>query len=117
MLSQFRPSLKLKTAPGAIATLITFAIMLTRGMMFGRTSAMNRQGLAGAIISGLFFVVLLGIVFQVPWPNVVADITDGEALIANLGALFVSTYLLPFELLALLLLVALTGALLLARDR
>ena len=29
---------------GAIATLITFAIMLTRGMMFGNTSPANRPG-------------------------------------------------------------------------
>ncbi len=32
---------------GAISTLITFAIMLTRGMMYGTTSRNNRQTLAG----------------------------------------------------------------------
>jgi NADH:ubiquinone oxidoreductase subunit 6 (subunit J) len=102
---------------GAIATLITFAIMLTRGMMFGSTAQLNRQALAGGLIAILFFLVILGVVFQIPWPDVAAEITDGEALIANLGMAFVTTYLVPFELLALLLLVALTGALLLARDR
>jgi len=102
---------------GAIATLIAFAIMLTRGLMFGRTSPTNRQKLASGLIASLFFLALAGIMSSIPWPNVGAPLGDGEEIIANLGELFVTTYLLPFELLALLLLVALTGALLLARDR
>jgi hypothetical protein len=36
---------------GAISTLITFAIMLTRGMMFGATSPLNRQAGTAAIIA------------------------------------------------------------------
>ena len=42
---------------------------------------------------------------------------EGEAAIAMLGELFVTEYLVPFELMALLLLVALAGAVMLARDR
>ena len=45
---------------GAISTLITFAIMLTRGMMFGATSPRNRQSCTGAIIAMLAFLVLAG---------------------------------------------------------
>ncbi len=36
---------------GAISTLITFAIMLTRGMMYGRTSSNNKQLLSAAIMA------------------------------------------------------------------
>ena len=36
---------------GAISTLITFAIMLTRGMMFGRTAVRNRQWLASLLLT------------------------------------------------------------------
>lgn len=43
--------------------------------------------------------------------------TTGEQIIAKIGYLLVADYLLPFELMALLLLVALAGAILLARDR
>jgi NADH:ubiquinone oxidoreductase subunit 6 (subunit J) len=100
---------------GAISTLITFAIMLTRGMMFGGTSPTNRQFLTGIIIAGLLFFVLAGLLTNMPWPTPESEvvITNGETL----GELFVTTYLVPFELMALLLLVALAGALLLARDR
>ena len=101
---------------GAISTLITFAIMLTRGMMFGRTSSTNRQMLSVAIITVLLFLVLMGLLLNVAWPQVGAELAGGEQLIADLGELFVTTYLVPFELMALLLLVAMAGAILLARD-
>ena len=102
---------------GAISTLITFAIMLTRSMMFGGTSPLNRQAGTGAIFSILFFVVLAGILAAVPWPTYEIALGDGEEIIATLGELFVTRYLVPFEMTALLLLVALAGAILLARDR
>jgi NADH-quinone oxidoreductase subunit J len=102
---------------GAISTLITFAIMLTRGMMYGRTSSNNRQVLTAVIMAGLLFVTLWGILGNVPWPEVYAELPHGEVIIANLGELFVTSYLIPFEMMALLLLVALAGALMLARDK
>lgn len=113
---------------GAISTLITFAIMLTRGMMFGPTSPLNRQAGTASMIVALLFVVLGGLATYMPWANATLDLTTlswgvfsdrstGEAIIASLGQKFVTTYLVPFELMAVLLLVALAGAILLARDR
>lgn len=102
---------------GAIATLITFAIMLTRGMMQGKSASTNRQTLSTAIIASLLFLVLIGIILNVAWPNVGEEISGSEALIADLGEMFVTSYLVPFELMAVLLLIALAGAIMLARDR
>jgi NADH:ubiquinone oxidoreductase subunit 6 (subunit J) len=102
---------------GAISTLITFAIMLTRGMMYGVTSPRNRQAGTAAIIAALLFVVLAALMKAMPWPTAAEPIGDGEAIIARLGSAFVNEYVVPFELLALLLLVALAGAIVLARDR
>lgn len=113
---------------GAISTLITFAIMLTRGLMFGATSPLNRQAGTATMIIALLFSVLGGLVIWMPWPEVGVDLSTvswgifadrgaGEAIIATMGQKFVTTYLVPFELMAVLLLVALAGAILLARDR
>lgn len=102
---------------GAISTLITFAIMLTRGMMYGGTSPTNRQQLSALVVVGLLFCVLLGLAYEGPWPAAAGEIGSGESIIATLGVLFVNDYLIAFQLVALLLLVALSGALLLARDR
>lgn len=102
---------------GAISTLITFAIMLTRGMMYGGTSPTNRQLLTSVIAVGLLFAVLVGLSFNTAWPVAESELGTGEAVVGTLGQLFVTDYLVAFELLAVLLLVALSGALLLARDR
>lgn len=101
---------------GGISTLISFAIMLTRTMMFGVTAPLNRQSGTAAIIVATIFSVLLGVVAVVPWPSDPVELPGGEAMIAQLGELFVTTYLVPFEMMALLLLVVLAGAIMLARD-
>ncbi|MBK8050158.1 MAG: NADH-quinone oxidoreductase subunit J [Anaerolineales bacterium] len=103
---------------GAITTLISFAIMLTRGMMKGGVSARNQQSGTALIITLLTFLVLAATMRFSAWPRqATAPILDFEAVIRNLGASFVNEYVIAFELLALLLLVALAGAIVLARDR
>ncbi len=102
---------------GAVATLITFAIMLTRTMMYGRTSPINRQWGKVALFVTLFFAALLGFIQGVPWTSTFAELPSSEATIAALGVEFVTTYVVAFEVLGLLLLVALVGAVMLARDR
>lgn len=101
---------------GGISTLISFAIMLTRTMMFGVTAPLNRQSGTAAIVVITIFSVLVGVISVVPWPSNAVELPGGEAMIARLGELFVTTYLVPFEMMALLLLVVLAGAIMLARD-
>ena len=125
---------------GAIAMLIAFAIMLTRSMMYGRSSPLNSQWGKSSLFALLFFAGLLAFARATPWPTademVVADeaIVDAlgvpprlvvwpadrviadEALIRALGQEFVTTYVIAFEVLGLLLLLALVGAVMLARD-
>lgn len=102
---------------GAIATLIIFAVMLTRSMMYGRTPPINRQWGKVALFAFLFFAALLGFLQGVPWPTESPIVAADESMIAALGVEFVTTYVVAFEILGLLLLVALVGAVLLARDR
>lgn len=101
---------------GAIATLIAFAIMLTRSMMFGRTSPLNHQWGKSALFALLFFMALGAFMQAIPWPVGGGPVVADEAVIAQLGLEFVSTYVIAFEVLGLLLLVALVGAVMLARD-
>ena len=103
---------------GGISTLITFAIMLTRGMMFvGKISPLNRQSGSVAIVVSMIFFIMLGLLLNAPWPEAGLELAGGEEMIAQIGMLLVTTYLVPFEMMAVLLLVALAGAILLARDR
>ncbi len=99
---------------GAIAILILFAIMLSRRMMTSSEPQTNRQTWLAAIVSPLLFIAILVLVLQVNWP-VSSAAPTGDALIL-LGMSFLGSYVIPFEVISVLLLVALVGAIILARD-
>lgn len=100
---------------GAIATLIVFAIMLSRGMMIGRVKMNNFQAGISAVVALLLFVLLSVVLLQAPWP------VDPQAITADpiplIGEAFVTTYVIPFQVIAVLLSVALVGAIMIARER
>ncbi len=99
---------------GAIAILILFAIMLSRRMMTGDEPQTNSQTWLAAIVSPLLFIALLIVVLQVNWPVSTAAPTNDTLLL--LGMSFLGSYVIPFEVVSVLLLVALVGAIILARD-
>jgi NADH:ubiquinone oxidoreductase subunit 6 (subunit J) len=100
---------------GAISTLIIFAIMLSRNMMDAKTPRFNDQWGVVAGFSLLLFVILLALLTRVRWP-VTAEPVPPDA-IARLGAAFVGPYVVPFEVASVLLVVAMIGAIIIARER
>jgi NADH:ubiquinone oxidoreductase subunit 6 (subunit J) len=101
---------------GAISVLILFAIMLTRGLMTSTETAENGQWIGAALIALLFFAILAFVALGTTWPVPVTPAQVPSDLIANLGTELVTTYLLPFEAVSLLLLAALVGAIVIARE-
>lgn len=102
---------------GAIAILILFAIMVSRGLMAERQSQRNQQWWIAALVALLIFVVLGVVLWQVDWP--VADeqaLASPSVAISQLGQDLLGPYVIPFEVASVLLLVALIGAVILARD-
>lgn len=100
---------------GAIATLIIFATMLTRGMMLGRTKMSNFQSGISGVVAILLLGLLVLVLLQVNWPTEALPVPDDT--IAMIGEAFVSAYVIPFEVMSVLLLVALVGAIMIARER
>lgn len=99
---------------GAIAVLILFAIMLTRGLMKNEDSGMNKQWAWAAIAISTLFLGMFIVILQVPWllnSSVIA--TD---IVPFLGTELLTTYLLPFEIVSVLLLATLIGAFIIARE-
>ncbi len=99
---------------GAIAVLILFAIMLTRGLMQSQETGVKKQWAAAAIIAGVLFLGMALIAVRGPWMVGTQPITAD--LVPQLGTLLVTSYVLPFEVISLLLLGALVGALVIARE-
>ncbi|MCX7839914.1 MAG: NADH-quinone oxidoreductase subunit J [Anaerolineae bacterium] len=99
---------------GAISILILFAVMLTRGLMKRDLPAQNSQWIAAAFIALVLFAALLYVVFNTTWRAVETQVAGD--LIPKLGTELMTTYLLPFEAVSLLLLAALIGAIVIARE-
>ena len=99
---------------GAVAVLILFAIMLTRGLTGVGIRQVNEQwGLAG-FVSLVLFVTLAFLLWGIEWQVVKGSIVT--ASIADLGEALLTSYVLPFEVAAVLLLVSLVGAIIIARE-
>jgi len=100
---------------GAVNVLILFAIMLVnkREPLTPLKNAWVRQGLTALVCAGLF--ALLGAVsITTPWAVLPEAPSVGDTAL-RLGQHFFSDFLLPFELASVLLLIAMIGAIVLAR--
>lgn len=99
---------------GAIAVLILFAIMLTRGLMKSPDSNINRQWAWAALAISILFLGMFLIILQVPW--VLSGTAVYTDIVPRLGDALLTTYVWPFEVVSVLLLAALIGAFILARE-
>ncbi|NJM00686.1 MAG: NADH-quinone oxidoreductase subunit J [Synechococcaceae cyanobacterium SM2_3_2] len=98
---------------GAVNVLILFAIMLVNRRYVFKPLQLGwlRNGATAAVCLGLFALLATAIT-QTPWPEQpIAAISSVEVI----GGHFFSDYLLPFEVASVLLLMALVGAIVLAR--
>ncbi len=99
---------------GAINVLILFAIMLVnkRQNFVPYATAWVRKALTAVVSFGLF-ALLSTMVIATPWA--ISSVTPAPQPIILIGEHFFSDYLLPFELASVLLLMAMVGAIILAR--
>ncbi|MBE9076706.1 NADH-quinone oxidoreductase subunit J [Romeria aff. gracilis LEGE 07310] len=100
---------------GAVNVLILFGIMLVNKQEDFRPlpHALLGKLATGAVCAGLF--ALLGTtVVSTPWA-ISSEVAIGDRAIEAIGMHFFSDFLLPFELASVLLLIALVGAIILAR--
>jgi NADH:ubiquinone oxidoreductase subunit 6 (subunit J) len=111
--AEFLAAIQLLLYAGGVVTIVVFAIVVTERLVGDRITQTSRQILTGLILSGALLVALL-VVFRrgpltVPRPAMIGDLTRA------IGESLLTSYVLPFELLGVLFLVALVGALYFAR--
>ena len=99
---------------GAIMILMLFAIMLTPKQIEVRQTGQWAQRLAAGLVSVSFLLVAGFTLLGTRWP-VAATLPD-QPTTETIGQVMLSSYVLPFEMASVLLLAAMIGAILIARE-
>jgi NADH-quinone oxidoreductase subunit J len=104
---------------GAIAILIIFAIMLTRGVMHTDLPQFSRHWALSLFIAIVFFAVLVFVFHQAPQFTQLPNGTVPADSLALLGQAMVDPgqFALPFELASVLLLAVMVGAIMISREK
>ena len=100
---------------GAIVVLFLFSIVLTERIASRAIKQTNEQKMISGLLGVLVFAIVAYVVVRAQWPAMPAAMR--EATVEVIGKNLLTTYLEPFEVASVLLLAALVGAVVLARER
>lgn len=98
---------------GGILVLLLFGVMLTHKIASVKLKSASMQRAPAAIVCLGLLGVLLFVIYRTPWPIRALETT--EATTKPIGRLLMTDYLLPFEVISVLLFAVLVGAALIAR--
>lgn len=113
LLANFIAVIQLIVYAGGTLILLIFGVMLTSKSPWARFDVKRGEIITAAVVCGVLAVALLAVVAGAAWPTESA--AEGPTVRA-LGTELLSTYLVPFEAVSVLLLVVMIGAALLARQ-
>lgn len=99
---------------GAIMILLMFALMLTHRMMTSRLRQTIGQWPVAAAVAVWILVILVRLMVLHPWG--MGELPTKAPTTATIGVELLTHYLLPFELASVVLLVAIVGAIVLAKE-
>ena len=111
--AEFLAAVQVLIYVGAVAILMIFAIMLTSHLTASRISQNNEQSGLAIITSVGFLAVSLGSIAFSIWRVSESPLPENNTL--ELGKLLMTDYVLPFEVVSIVLLAAMIGAIVLAR--
>jgi NADH-quinone oxidoreductase subunit J len=111
--AQFAAFAQILVYIGAVAILVVFAILLTKGSETPKDGVFSRTWLAGLAIAAAVFAVLGWAVLQTA-PMLPRDTAAPTVTVDQIGRALVGRYVLPLEIVAVLLTAALIGAVIVA---
>ena len=100
---------------GGILVLIIFGVMLTNNIADPKLTNKSQHQLLAGLFSFALLIMLSNIVFDTNW--YVKELIIRDSTVNDIGMMLLSTYLLPFEVVSILLLAALIGAAMLSRKK
>ena len=111
--AEFLAAVQILLYAGGVITIVVFAIMLTERLVGDRIGQTSRQLGRGAVVGLMVLAATLTVLVRADLPRSRPSLTGD--LTRAIGNELLTRYLLPFELLAVLFLAALLGALYFAR--
>ena len=112
--AEFLAAIQVLIYVGAVAVLYLFALMLTRRITGEGIRQHNAQVIPAALVALVFIGILLPVAWVGNWQ--ISSLPPDPDVIPRLGESLLTTYALPFEVMGVVLLVALVGAIILARE-
>ncbi len=114
--AQFLAAVNIIVYAGAIMVLFLFVIMFLNMKQDEEESKTNLTKIAATIVGGTIFVILFGAYRKSTIVGYNPETFDSQTgMIENLGHILFREYLLPFELISILLLVAMVGAVMIGK--
>jgi NADH:ubiquinone oxidoreductase subunit 6 (subunit J) len=113
--ADFLAAVQILVYVGAIMVLIIFGIMLTPQSVELPDAGGPGQAIAGVVVAVAIFMVSAGVLTAAVWPKLSLTPTDIPTTPA-IGIGLLTTFGLPFELASVLLLLAMIGAIVVARE-
>lgn len=112
--SEFLALVQVLIYGGAVATIILFGLMLTRGRDLMPITFGESQRLLGLVAGVFLLAVILGGILNTHWPRYAQQVAVVD--VRSIGDALFSRWLLPFEIASAVLLVALIGAIVISRQ-
>ena len=100
---------------GGILVLIIFGVMLTNKLDDPKLSNQSQNQLIAGVFCLALLIFQFQIIFNTKWN--VQDLITRESTVNEIGYMLLTDYLLPFEVVSVLLLAALIGAAMLSRKK
>ena len=110
--AEFLAAIQVLIYVGAIVTLIIFVIMLTARISDTSIRQTNQQKFISFIVALSIFILLSSIILK---KEIVHTFIRENVKVSDIGRELITTYGLPFEVISVVLLIALIGAIVLSR--
>jgi NADH-quinone oxidoreductase subunit J len=111
--AEFLAAVQLLLYAGGIVTIVVFAIVVTERLVGERITQTNRRITAGAVTSLALIALVVNAILRQPLPATREPLTTD--LTRTIGESVLTRFVLPFELLGVLMLAAMLGAVYFAR--
>jgi NADH:ubiquinone oxidoreductase subunit 6 (subunit J) len=111
--AEFLAAVQLLLYAGGVVTIVVFAIVVTERLVGERITQTNRRIVGGVLVSGALLYLIGSAILERSLPDVRPQMPDD--LTRVVGESVLTRFVLPFELLAVLMLAALLSAIYFAR--